>query len=281
MSKPGVLRTTASRVRRITPRTHLDSRTQLPKGRRTLFPAESTIPRPASLGRYGVGKDLFDQVALVSFGRLNMAGLRPEHDVLDIGCGIGRMARYLCDYLEPSSRYEGFDVIEESVRWCQENITPLFHNFGFRFTPLFNALYNADPQLPSAAQFRFPYPDECFDFVFAHSIFTHLQPDEARNYLREIARVLRRGGTSYNTWLLYSDGSPDYRHSIMSKMQRDPSGSFALRRTDVPGRAVAYDEAFVLDAYESSGLVLAGRIHPGFLIQDAIVAAKERVPQPS
>ena len=107
-------------------------------------------------------------------GRLNMAGLRPEHDVLDVGCGVGRTARFLCDYLSADARYEGFDIVEMLIDWCQAEITPRFPNFRFRYIPLFNSEYLPDAALPSAAELRFPYPDESFDFVFAHSVFTHL-----------------------------------------------------------------------------------------------------------
>lgn len=69
---------------------------------------------------------VFQDVGLTTMGRLNMAGLRPDHDVLDIGCGVGRTARYLCDYLNADVRYEGFDIMEPLIRWCQENITPAF-----------------------------------------------------------------------------------------------------------------------------------------------------------
>ncbi len=206
-------------------------------------------------------------------GRMIMAGLRPDHDVLDVGCGVGRMARYLCDYLGPTARYEGFDVIEEPVGWCQSHITPLFPNFNFQFTPLFNTAYNPDPTLPSADQFRFPYPDESFDFVFAHSIFTHLLPDQTRNYLRETARVLRPSAISYSTWILFRDGSNEYRHPHLPQMQHDASGSFAVLKPEVPETFVAYDEAFVLETFSSSGLTAV--IHPAFSrIQDAIVATK-------
>ncbi len=56
-------------------------------------------------------------------------------------------------------------------------------------------------------------------------------------------------------------------------MQLDSSGSFAVARPDVPEGAVAYEEAFVIEAYSASGL--AGcRVHPGFRIQDVVLATK-------
>ena len=38
------------------------------------------------------------------------AGLPRDGAVLDVGCGLGRMALPLLDYLGAAGRYEGFDV---------------------------------------------------------------------------------------------------------------------------------------------------------------------------
>jgi ubiquinone/menaquinone biosynthesis C-methylase UbiE len=71
--------------------------------------------------------------------------------------------------------------------------------------PLCNSAYLPDETLPSASETKFPYPDESFDFAFAHSVFTHLTPDASSNYLNEVSRVLRHGGASYTTWFLFDD----------------------------------------------------------------------------
>jgi len=41
--------------------------------------------------------------------------LAPTEKVLDVGCGIGRMAVPLTDYLNPQGSYEGFDVFKEGI----------------------------------------------------------------------------------------------------------------------------------------------------------------------
>ena len=46
--------------------------------------------------------------------------LLPEHTVLDIGSGIGRMAVPLTSYLNNTSQYEGFDIVAEGVNWCKK-----------------------------------------------------------------------------------------------------------------------------------------------------------------
>src|SRR5262245_4635138 len=48
-----------------------------------------------------------------------LAGLRTNEDVLEIGCGPGRVARALAGYLGPSGTYCGFDVMRPAVRWCR------------------------------------------------------------------------------------------------------------------------------------------------------------------
>jgi hypothetical protein len=57
-------------------------------------------------------------------------------------------------------------------------------------------------------------------------------------------------------------------------MRRDPSGSFALRDQNEPAKAVGYEESFVLEIYRANKLEVGGRIFPGFLTQDAIVATR-------
>jgi SAM-dependent methyltransferase len=245
-------------------------------GGRKLFPAEATIPIPGPSLRGSAGPPgIFRDSALTTMGRLNMSGLRPDHDVLDVGCGVGRVARFLCAYLGADASYEGFDVVPEVIEWCQTQITPLFPRFHFQFFPIFNPYYNPDRTLPTAAEFRFPYPDESFDFAFAHSVFTHLVPDAAENYLREIRRVLRPGGISYMTWTLFNDDPAAYTHPTTKTWHRDPSGTFGVRDPAVPEAAIRYSETFVRQAYASSQLSIAEPLHFGFKgFQDAIVALR-------
>jgi SAM-dependent methyltransferase len=206
---------------------------------------------------------------------MNGAGLRWDDDVLDVGCGIGRIARYLCGYLVHGS-YEGFDVRADHVTWCQTNITPLFPNFRFKFVPVFNSFYSKDTSLPSAEELEFPYPDDSFDFVFALSLFTHLLPGAAQNYLNQTRRVLRPGGMSFMTWMIFEDDDTStYDHPKVRNMQRHESGEYAMFRPDRPEAALAYREDVVRDFYSKSGLQIVEPIRAGFrTFQDAVIATK-------
>lgn len=217
----------------------------------------------------------FEEIALTTIGRLSMAGIRSDDDVLDIGCGVGRTARYLCDLLGPDATYEGFDIMEDGIRWCEENITPVFPKFRFRWTPASNSHYRPDPALPRAVDLEFPYPDDSFDFALAHSVFTHLLPEVTQHYLSEIGRVLRPGGILYSTWFLFDVGPSKWAHPLATEMRPDPSGEFAVLEPAVPEKAVAYGEPYVRSALARAGLTVIEPLHTGIeLLQDAIVARK-------
>jgi SAM-dependent methyltransferase len=231
------------------------------------------MPSVALRGQVGPA-DAFEDIALYTMGRMNMAGLRPEHDVLDIGCGVGRTARFLCDFLSESSYYEGFDIKENGIQWCHENITAAYPNFNFQHVALSNTAYSPGKGSP-ASEFEFPYADNSFDFAFAHSVFTHLLPDSTVQYLRECGRVLRPGGTLYSTWFLF--GGAD-THPHISKMTPLDGNSVVLDQAR-PEVAIGYREQFVRDSHAAGGLEITDPVHSGFIAaQDAVVATKPAAP---
>ena len=143
--------------------------------------------------------------------------------MLDVGCGIGRMALPLTCYLEGGS-YAGFDVGREMVRWCQRTITPRWPNFEFSWASVYNGKYNPFGK-HAGTEFRFPYEDACFDFAFATSLFTHLLRDEVHHYLGETARVLRPGGTCLLTFFL-----------LTPEAEAEIAAGRAMLRLPPPGR---------------------------------------------
>ena len=128
--------------------------------------------------------------------------LQPNDKILDIGCGIGRTAVPLTEFLYKSSVYEGFDAVKKGIDWCNENITSKYPNFKFTFTPLRNNLYNKSDA--KAATFKFPYEDNNFDKAFLFSVFTHMKIEDIQNYLNEINRVLKPEGKCLATFFTYT-----------------------------------------------------------------------------
>jgi SAM-dependent methyltransferase len=207
---------------------------------------------------------------------VELGGLKPEDDVLDVGSGIGRMAVPLLGYLRGC--YEGFDVYPAGIRWCQKQITPRYPGFRFQLADIKNELYNPSGR-HSASDYRFPYDDASFDFAFLTSVFTHLLPADARNYLNEVCRVLRKGGTCFATFFLLGEEQPagdgaqlDFRiegDGYRSTNATTPEVAVAYMRTDLD-RMLAGTGLTLRSSYRGSW---SGH-ESGTGFQDILVAVK-------
>jgi SAM-dependent methyltransferase len=124
-------------------------------------------------------------------------GLGRGQRVLDIGCGIGRVALGLTRAIPGGIDYDGFDANGRAIEWCVANITPRHPSFRFVRAEVAAGTYN--PVGAPAEEYRFPWPDETFDFAFATSVFTHLPYPAASHYFSEARRVLRPGGVLFAT----------------------------------------------------------------------------------
>lgn len=213
---------------------------------------------------------------------IELGELKPDDKVLDVGCGIGRKAVPLTRYLNSNGAYEGFDIVKEGIDWCNQKISRKYPNFRFQMADLFNSQYNPEGKF-KAHEYIFPYEDDCFDFVFLTSVFTHMLPKDMKNYFSEISRVLKKGGRCFITYFLANDTSialvNQNKSSLNFKYRED---KYLTIDPEVPERAVCYDEAFILDLYEKYGLKVKPPIHYGFwcgrteflTYQDVIIATK-------
>jgi ubiquinone/menaquinone biosynthesis C-methylase UbiE len=127
----------------------------------------------------------------------------PTDDVLEIGSGQGRMAIPLTAFLSAEGSYVGFDVVSSAVEDCKQRVSSRFPRFHFLHVPVRNDLYNDAGQAASALDF--PLGDDAFDFAFATSVFSHMEPAEIENYLGETRRVVRPGGRLLATFFLMDD----------------------------------------------------------------------------
>jgi GT2 family glycosyltransferase/glycosyltransferase involved in cell wall biosynthesis/SAM-dependent methyltransferase len=115
-------------------------------------------------------------------------------NLLDIGCGCGRLARVLA--VDPTlGAYIGFDCIRANIIWCRTHVLPAFagKSCEFHHVDARSAEYNPAGAI-RAEDVRFPCGTASMDLVVAASLFTHLFEADAIRYLREIARVLKPHG---------------------------------------------------------------------------------------
>ena len=227
----------------------------------TLFARFGSGDRPPQLLNF-VGGEAYDEIGRGHFENIrDLAGVEPGDRVLDVGCGIGRVARFFAEFLDEGGRYDGFDVVEPGIRWCNAKLRRDRPDFRFAHVDLYNAEYNAKGAL-EAGSFRFPYEDRSFDVVFATSILTHLLPDAVENYVREMHRVLTPGGRSYVTYFLLDEQAK--RHMPESEFPFKPSDSAAwVTVPEKPEMAVAYEEDYIVRLYEAAGLQEAPRVYHG------------------
>jgi ubiquinone/menaquinone biosynthesis C-methylase UbiE len=215
---------------------------------------------------------------------VELAGLKPQEKVLEIGCGAGRMALPLIPYLKDGGSYYGFDIEPAGVTWCQENITPKYHNFRFHRADVYNLQYNPAGKI-RAAEYRFPYADAGFDFVFLASVFTHMLPEDMENYFSEVARVLKKGGRCLSSYFLLNAESLAALETKKLRFDFKDVGGGVYRVADplVPEAAVAYDQGYIRGLYEKNGLRVVEPVYYGrwpkreqFLSgQDIIVAVRQ------
>ncbi len=119
--------------------------------------------------------------------------IKENSTVLDIGCGCGKMARFLV--ANPFvKKYIGFDPYDKSIQWCQQNIAPFSDGrFEFYYLDIFSQAYNPNGEI-KGTEVTFPSDDNSVDFALAGSVFTHLLEDDAKHYLKEVKRVLKKDG---------------------------------------------------------------------------------------
>ncbi|MGH2722694.1 MAG: class I SAM-dependent methyltransferase [Actinomycetota bacterium] len=183
------------------------------------------------------------------------AGLRPHERILDVGCGLGRMALPFKAYLDDRGSYEGFDVREKAIRWARRRIARGDPRIRFQHIDIFNGSYNLTGSV-RPSELRFPYDDGSFDVVVLFSVFTHLVTEDLRHYLDEIVRVLTTGGRCVATFRLM-DRPQVVKHPEITYDYRHDFGEFLSSHPTVPEQAIAYREAFVREAYRAAGLEVA------------------------
>jgi len=130
------------------------------------------------------------EIALRSIGKK----IEDFNSILDFGCGCGRVLVHLQRYTNP--KIFGTDYNSLLIDWCKKKLS--FCSFEI------NSL---EPPLS--------YRDAKFDFIYAFSVLTHLAKETQKKWLKELSRILTRGGL-----LLVSTRGNFFRIALDEKEQR-------------------------------------------------------------
>lgn len=178
-------------------------------------------------------------------------GLTPSTDFLEVGCGVGRLAYELADIITEGT-YTGFDVSNTAIDWLNTNYAPHLPNFRFDLLDVYSARFHPDAA-DRADQVRFPYDDDSFDMSGSFAVFIHVELEPIRNYLRELARVMRPGSRSVHTFFALTGQEP---RLLSGKPLHDVGGGRYTSNPKKPGGVWAYDDAVIRAAGEEAGLEL-------------------------
>jgi len=249
------------------------------QGRDGLTPPRSLIFRIGDKGGEAFKKS--GEAFLTHF--TDFGQLQSKDRVLDVGCGIGRMAVALTRYLSSRGEYWGFDIVPSGIYWCQKHIEPQFPNFHFVHADIYNQLYNPKGK-ESASTFRFPFLDDHFDFIFATSVFTHMRFAEVERYFSEVSRVLRPGGRCLLTFFLLNEESSELIRQEKSELDfhLEVGGDLTID-AQRPERAIAQQELVIRQLLPKNKLQIQEPIQWGrwcgretfTSFQDMILAIKD------
>jgi SAM-dependent methyltransferase len=186
----------------------------------------------------------FVQAGVADARRLEEAfGLAATTPVLDVGCGNGRLAIGLLRHVGEMQSYTGIDVSARSIAWCEKHLASRYPGLRFVHLDVENERYNPGGSDLSGT-FRLPLPDASVDVIYLYSVFSHMETDHIRRYLREFARVLRDGGGIFLTAFLEDD---------VPKMEVNPPGYLGV---DWEGalHCVRYERGFFEELVDEAGL---------------------------
>jgi SAM-dependent methyltransferase len=165
----------------------------------------------------GVVGGRWDQIGDLQCRFLIDHGLKPEHSLLDIGCGSLRGGVPFIRYLE-TGNYIGVDINQSLL------------DAGFDVETKAAELQDKMPRqnLVCLLDFEFDRLGRRFDFALAHSLFTHLTFNRIRRCLERLAPVINVGGHFFGTFFeLPQTASPSLPHThdpgqIVTYDTRDP-----------------------------------------------------------
>lgn len=207
-----------------------------------------------------------------------LAYLKPDEKILDIGCGVGRVALPLTQFLNKKGEYYGIDVNPRFVEWCKRNISTKYPNFHFQRINIFNEMYNP-AGIKDIKKFQLPFTDEAFDVVVLFSVFTHMKPGEVKYYLEEIRRVLKRKGRCVASFVLFKtkDDISRLRKQYTRFRFLYDCGLYYTTNKKCHSEYILHNEEHIYSLYRMAGLVIDNIKRPALSKEEMLLLNKQLI----
>ena len=155
---------------------------------------------------------------------ISQANVRPDHQILDIGCGTGTFVVLLKRQF-PTARVIGLDPDPKALRRAQNKV----------------ARAAVDVQLDRGFSDELPYENDSFDRVFSSFMFHHLDEQEREKTLKEVLRVLKPGGSFHLLDFTADEGAHGFLDRVFHSHARlkDNTDEGILRQMTRAGFATA------------------------------------------
>jgi cyclopropane fatty-acyl-phospholipid synthase-like methyltransferase len=186
--------------------------------------------------------DYYFQSAILEAKRLKFEfGIKNNDNILDIGCGFGRLPIGLNKIFD-SINYIGIDVHRPSIVWCKKFLSKNTSQLNFIHFNIKNERYNEDGN-EFGDDFKFPIDSKSQDLIYLYSVFSHMKIEEMRKYFIDFKRIIKKNGNIFFTAFVEKNVS-DY--SI------NPEG-YIFEEFSGPLHVVRYDFDFLLNELKIAG----------------------------
>jgi SAM-dependent methyltransferase len=190
--------------------------------------------------------------------------LRAGHDVLEVGCGVGRDAIPLTRVLGDTGSYVGVDVSGPSIAWCQEHITARHPNFTFVHLDIHSEFYNPKGAM-AGDEIALPVASSSVDRIILQSVFTHMFEADITHFLREFHRVLRPDGRVFASFFVLGEESMRLATETPDVLKFTHVHGDGCRVNDLgyPEAAVGYTPDVLARMVRRGGFTLAEPVRAG------------------